>query len=116
MHATWTVSQEVLDTYRNSLKAWKKLDIQREIDRKKYFEGFNVGREKQMFKEELDDLEKVYEHSLNGAKRKIEDVLPSLLHYMEEFVCANKALEGVEEKLDVLREKMGKNQGEKKDE
>ena len=69
-----------------------------------------------MFKEELDALERVYLVGISQTCGEIESVLPSLLHYMEKFVDLHKDLEGVEEKLDVLREKMGKNKEEKEDE
>jgi hypothetical protein len=111
MQAKW-----MIDAYRDGRKAWDKLYMMREIDIQKYFEGFKYGREKTMFKEELDDLEKVYANAVNTANEQIADMLPSLLHYMEEFVCMHKGLEKVQEKLEVLREKIGENQEEKNDE
>jgi hypothetical protein len=94
--------------YRKSKKIWDRYFKMCEIDRQKYYEGFNVGREKQMFKEELEDLETVYKTALKNYHQEVEDVLPSLLHYMEKFLILHKQNEAIREKLDVLLEKTGK--------
>lgn len=79
-----------------------------EIDRRKYYEGFKVGKEKKMFQEELNDLEITYKATLLNTHKQVEDVLPTLLHYMEKFVTLHKKNEAVREKLDALLEKTGR--------
>lgn len=111
---TWTIKLE--EAYRQSKKHWDKLDLLREIDRRTYFEGFNVGREKKMFQEELKDLELTYKATLLNLHKQVENVLPSLLHYMEEFVTLHKKNEAVREKLDTLLAKTGRgNEDEEED-
>lgn len=61
-----------------------------------------------MFEDELEDLELVYKSTIRDLHEKVEDVLPSLLYYMEEFLSIHKQNEAVREKLDVLLEKMGR--------
>lgn len=86
-----------------------------EIDRRKYYEGFNVGREKKMFQEELRDLEITYKAALVGLHKEVESVLPSLLYYMEEFVTLHKKNEAIREKLDALLAKTGKDSQKEED-
>ena len=114
---TWTIDMHDLDrNSRESSKIWARHFRRRAIDRQKYYEGFNVGREKQMFKEELKDLEIVYKTALKNYAKEVEDVLPSLLHYMEKFLVVHKQNEAIREKLDNLLEKTGRgsedNEGE----
>lgn len=96
------------EAYRKGFKTWDRYYKQCEIDRQKYYEGFNVGREKQMFQEELQDLETVYKSALKNTAQDIEEILPSLLHYMEKFVNANKQSEAIREKLFALLAKTGR--------
>lgn len=103
---TWTIKLE--EVYASSKKHWDKLKLLREVDRRAYFEGFNVGREKEMFQEELKDLELTYKATLLGLHKQVEDVLPSLLHYMEKFVTLHKQNEALREKLDTLLAKTGR--------
>lgn len=108
---TWTIKLE--EAYAQSKKHWDKLKLLREIDRRAYFEGFKVGRERQMFEEELKDLELVYKSTLNQVNKSIKNCLPSLLHYMGEFVGLHEQYEAVSEKLETLLAKNGK--GEESD-
>lgn len=103
---TWTIKLE--DLYTKSRKHWDRLKVLKEIDQRAYYEGFNVGREKQMFQEELKDLETVYKSALKNTAQDIEEILPSLLHYMEKFVNANKQSEAIREKLFALLAKTGR--------
>lgn len=102
----WTIKLE--DVYAKSRKHWDRMNILREIDRRAYYEGFNVGREKKMFQEELKDLETVYKTALKNNAEDIADILPSLLHYMEKFVNANRQSEVIREKLFALLAKTGR--------
>lgn len=87
---------------------WKRFHMLEEIEKRKYYEGFKVGREKKMFEEELNDLEKSYKAVLGHIHKQVEDCLPSLLHYMEEFVTLHKQNEEVRDKLDALLAKTGR--------
>jgi hypothetical protein len=80
----------------------------RNIDRRKYFEGFNVGRERKMFQEELKELEIAYKATLLNLHNQVENVFPSLLYYMEKFLTLHKQNEAVREKLDALLAKTGR--------
>lgn len=73
----------------------------------KYYRGFGYNKRGPMFEEELKDLEGAYVTTLKSLHKEVEDVLPSLLHYMEEFITLHKQNAVMSEKLDVLREKMG---------
>lgn len=103
---TWTIRLE--EAYAESKKHWDELKMQREVDRRAYFEGFNVGREKKMFQEELMDLEITYKATLINLHKEVEEVLPSLLHYMEKFLTLHKKNEAIREKLDALLAKTGR--------
>lgn len=106
---TWTIDMKDIDrTFRESSKIWARYYRNEAVERQKYFEGFNVGREKKMFKEELNDLETVYKTALENYAKEIEDVLPSLLHYMERFLKVHKQNEAISEKLEVLLAKTGR--------
>jgi hypothetical protein len=79
-----------------------------QIMHQKYYEGFNVGREKAMFQQELKDLETVYKTALENYEKEIEDILPSHLYYMEKFLTLKKQHEAISEKLEDLLEKTGR--------
>jgi hypothetical protein len=101
----WRDSEKEL---RASNRLWSDYFRKGAIERQKYYEGFNVGREKKMFQEELKDLEIIYKRDLIQLQRKVENCLPALLYYMEEFLNLHKQNEEVREKLDVLFEKTGR--------
>lgn len=61
-----------------------------------------------MYQDELNDLEIVYKSTLVNLHKQVEDCLPSLLHYMEEFLNLHKQNEAIREKLDVLLAKTGR--------
>lgn len=77
---------------------------------RRYFNGFkfNMINRRPMFQDELNDLEIVYKSTLVNLHKQVEDCLPSLLHYMEEFLSLHKQNEAIREKLDVLLAKTGK--------
>lgn len=83
------------------------------IAERAYYEGFKPAKEKVMFKEEIDDIEKVYEQAVVDTDQEIKQILPSLLHYMGEFYDLHSKRDIMTEKLEVLRTKLGK---EKEDE
>lgn len=102
-------------TFMKGSKVWATHFRNQKIDRQKYYEGFNVGREKTMFQDELKDLEIQYKDTLVNLHKKVEDCLPSLLYYMEEFVTLHKHNEAIREKLDALLEKLGRPTSEETD-
>lgn len=61
-----------------------------------------------MFNQELKDLEIVYKTALKNYAKEVEDILPTLLHYMDKFLTVHKQNEAVREKLDTLLEKTGR--------
>lgn len=110
-HARRSIEREFF----KSTKCWKKYWRQCEIDRQKYYEGFNVGREKTMFKEELEDLEQVYITALENYEKEIEEILPSHMYYMERFLVLKKKHEAISEKLEALLQKTGREPQEESD-
>lgn len=105
----WTIDMKDLGrSYRQAYKVWDRYYKNCAIDRQKYYEGFNVGREKVMFQQELKDLETVYKTALENYAKEVEDVLPSLLHYMEKFLTLHKQNEAIRDKLEDLLEKTGR--------
>ncbi len=103
MHSIWKVNQEDLEKYRNVLKIRKRLIMEQ-------------GRGKAMFKEELDELEDMYAEGIKAGNESVADLLPTLLRYMEKFVCMHKGIDDLKEKLELLRHKMGKSEEENEDE
>lgn len=89
----------------NKIKYLNRQSALGQINRRRYFEGFKVGREKAMFEEELKDLEDKYRKELNELKRAKDECLPPLLYYMEQFLVINRKIEVADEKLDTLMEK-----------
>lgn len=89
-------------------KVWAAKARRDEVEHRKYYQGFNFGREKTMFQDELGDLEIVYKTALKNYAKEVEDVLPSLLYYMEKFLTVHKHNEAIREKLDILLEKTGR--------
>jgi len=61
-----------------------------------------------MYRDELRDLEMMYKETMLELHKKVEEVLPPLLQYMEEFVALHKKNESICEKLDVLLAKAGR--------
>lgn len=84
---------------------------------RKYFGGFkfNMINRRPMFQDELSDLEIVYKTALKNYAKEVEEVLPSLLYYMEKFLIVHKQNEAVREKLDVLLAKTGREPQEESD-
>jgi hypothetical protein len=79
---------------------------------RKYLGGFGYNKinRRPMFQDELNDLEIVYKTALKNYAKEVEDVLPPLLHYMEQFLTLHKQNEAIREKLDVLLAKTGRDQ------
>ena len=69
-----------------------------------------------MFQEELNDLEMVYKKTLVDLHQQVEHCLPSLLHFMEDFITLHKQNEAVREKLDALLAKTGRGSQEEENE
>jgi hypothetical protein len=81
---------------------------------RRYFDGFkfNMINRRPMYQDELNDLEMVYKKTLVDLHEQVEQCLPSLLHYMEQFLTLHKQNEAIREKLDVLLAKTGRQTSE----
>ena len=55
-----------------------------------------------MYKDELNDLEKVYTDTLDLIEQELETFVPAFLRNMEHFLKLQKKKEAISEKLDVL--------------
>lgn len=95
-----------------SQNTFKRYRNQCEIDRRKYYEGFNVGREKEMFQEELKDLEQTYKETLVNVENELENCKPSLVYYMKHFIALYEKRGQIIEKLQILLEKTGRKPSE----
>lgn len=105
----WTIDMnDIGHSFRKSYKVWDRYYKNAAIDRQKYYEGFNVGREKVMFQQELKDLETVYRSALDNYEKELEEILPSHLYYMEKFLTLKKQSEAISDKLEDLLEKTGR--------
>lgn len=105
----WKIDVKELEkAYINGARRWNKFRMQREVDAEKYFAGFSYPKEKKMFEDQLKDLEISYKNALRSVNARMEEVLPALIHYMDEFVTLYKKNEEFDEKLERLFEKMGK--------
>lgn len=103
----WIVDNKDYDKIRmerSSKAAWKK-----------YYTGFNKIDRKPMYKDELQDLENVYKHTLHNIQAQERNVMPSLIHYLEEFLELHKQKEAINEKLDVLLQKLGRKETDETD-
>jgi len=80
------------------------------IDCIEMLNGFKK-QEGNMYEEELKDLELAYEKTLESVNNKMDILLPSLVHYMKEFVDLYETKYAVEEKLSTLKAKMGDEDG-----
>ena len=100
----WIISKEDYLDYRQ-----KRLDRPSAESIRKYYSGFKGLRMKDdpIFKDELDDLEGVYTSTLRAVNSRINDILPSLLYYMGEFVELHNQSGEIAEKLDNMRAKLG---------
>lgn len=100
----WTIHMDDYKQLRCLQYRWNKVKY-KEMLRD---EGFNTGREQTMFKEELEDLEIVYKTALKNYAKEVEEVLPSLLYFMEKFLIVHKQNEAIREKLEDLLAKTGR--------
>ncbi len=92
----------------------KRLDRSTVRTWKKYYGGLNKNwkPEMGMYKDELEDLEKVYVNTMKSIEGEIRNATPDVLSWMQEFVSLHNQYDAVSEKLEVLQEKMGKKEDE----
>jgi hypothetical protein len=83
------------------------------IEEQKYYEGFNVGRERHMFKDEIQDVHNVYVNALNEIDEELESVQPVLLNYMKDFIKLHENREIFVEKLETLKCKLSSKEKDK---
>lgn len=98
----WTIdNKDYQDArlYRASGKQWKR-----------YYQGFNTNHhpENKMYKDELQDLEKVYRDALKSVDRDMRDFMPVLINVLGELFNMLRQDEALHEKLDTLLVKLGK--------
>jgi hypothetical protein len=114
MEYSWTIRYKDFLEYKRHMKDKAHTDLIRKyiremaIAERAYYEGFKPAKERVMFKEEIEDVEKVYGSVIASTNNSIKEILPSLLHYMEEFVNLHGKKDVMEEKLAVLKAKLGK--------
>lgn len=114
MEYKWTINYEDFLEYKKSMKNKAHNELIRRyiremaIAERGYYEGFKPAKERVMFKEEIEDIENVYQSVLNSTNDALEDMLPTILHYMEEFVNLHAKRDAVGEKLATLKIKLGK--------
>lgn len=88
------------------LEAFNKLIQLHRKETRKYYLGF-AYREKNMFEDEVKDLEKIYEEQIKELEKKETAYLRPLVSYMESFVKAYRDRGALEDKLATLRDKRG---------
>lgn len=76
------------------------------IDRMRYYQGFKVGKEKNMFENEINDASASYEKELKESEKRLIDINRSLVHYMEIFCEENKKIEVLKRKIRDLHYKL----------
>ena len=76
------------------------------VEEMKYYAGFALGRERKMFENELNDLNKLYARDIESIEQDMKECLRPLLHVMEIFVKLHKAHAELEEKIDTLKQKL----------
>jgi hypothetical protein len=111
MHKAYDPHKEYWDrksteSLNKNLHYWDQTSLE---ERKKYYQGFAYRKpqpmEKEMYKEELEDLEKIYIEKLKAAKETMEYINPSLVHYMKKFIETYEEECNMNSKLSNLRYK-----------
>lgn len=114
MEFKWNIVYDDFLEYKKMMKdnAFKKrireYIRERAIEEKAYYEGFKPAKEKVMFKEELADVEKMYASTKQEMLDKIKDVSPTMIYYMKKFIEAYEQGLDIQEKIDILNEKLGR--------
>ena len=105
MKTSWVITREDYENYKAS--RWDRPSAEKI---RLYYGGFNKG--KTMFDDEMKDLAMVYKSAIVDIHKKLDSSLPSLLHYMKEFVELHEQKEDVEERLENLMAKLNPNEEE----
>ncbi len=114
MEFKWNIVYDDFLEYKKMMKdnAFKKrireYIRERAIEERAYYEGFKPAKEKVMFKEELADVEKMYAATRQEMLDKIEDITPTMIHCMKKFIEAYEIGVAIQEKIDTLDEKLGR--------
>ena len=103
MEYKWVIDTKALQEYAKNFYDRPSPEIIR-----KYYKGFNKMTYDHILKDEIAELEKVYDDSLIDMRKKVDKILPTLLHYMREFVELYDAIVAIEEKIEVLDAKLGR--------
>jgi len=73
------------------------------VQKHKYYKGFNVSDED--FKEEIEQLEKIYRQSLKEEQEDLDSSMDWMVCNMEAFVTRYKKVQEIKEKLELLEYK-----------
>ena len=118
MKYTWKIRYQDFVEYKKHMKDKAHKHVLRKcirdmaIAERAYYEGFKPARERVMFKEEIEDIEKVYEKVLASTEESLLDMNPLLLDQMQEFIDLHAKKEMVSKKLESLKVKLGKDKKE----
>lgn len=63
-------------------------------------------RKPQMFDDEMKDLAMVYKSGIEQASQQLSNVMPNLVHFMQQFIELYETKECMEEKLENLIDKI----------
>src|SRR5215510_3904071 len=98
--------KEMYETSQKAIESWwDKARRRAEIVERKYYGGFQVGKDKSLFKEELDTLEDSYLDSIENITEEINDSLDDLVDSLEDFCALYRKGKAIREKLEDLQYK-----------
>ena len=83
----------------------KRIEQRIKIDKQKYYGGFAVGRDRSIFKEELEQLEKIYQEIIDNSMKELDIISPPLISFMKRFIEHYETIESFGDKLDELKYK-----------
>jgi hypothetical protein len=116
MRYTWKITPDELQEYtknrKNLVERWRKWKMHCTLvaDYAEMLKGFTNNEEK-MYEEELKDLELAYKKTLVAVSTKMDYMLPEFVNSMKMFIELYETKETIEEKLSILKEKMGDEDG-----
>jgi|WetSurMetagenome_2_1015567.scaffolds.fasta_scaffold717434_3 hypothetical protein len=103
MQFKWHIDTKALQEYLET-----KLDRPSPEAIRKYFKGFNKMTQDHMFKEEIADVERMYATARQEMSEKADSLLPAMISYMRRFIEAYDAVVAIDEKVEALNAKLGR--------
>lgn len=103
MEFKWRIDTKYLQEYLET-----KFDRSSPEAIRKYFKEFNKMTLDHMFKEEIEDIEKVYKLSREEMSNEANAILPTLVEYMRGFTQAYDAVIAFDQKIEALESKLGR--------